>query len=60
MLGSQLKAIRRDLGMRRIDLANALGVRWQTIWAWEEGVKRITERTKGHVMMLLKAKRLDS
>lgn len=37
MTGKQLKKQRTERHMTQKDLAEALGVRWNTVWRWENG-----------------------
>jgi DNA-binding transcriptional regulator YiaG len=43
MTGKQLLSIRRKLGLTQKELANELGIHWNSLARWERGEVRITE-----------------
>ncbi len=43
MIGSELKALRRQLRLTQKELAEKIGVPWNTVARWEVGMRKIAE-----------------
>jgi DNA-binding transcriptional regulator YiaG len=52
MKGAELRRIRKRLGLTQVELADRMGVHWNTIARWERNVVRITEPSARLVRLL--------
>ncbi len=57
MTPDELKRLRKRLGMTQAQLAEALGVRLETVGRWEVGMRRISEPAARLVQRLVAERR---
>jgi len=59
MTGQELKALRQQMGLTQKELAEKLGVPWNTVARWEVGMRKIFEPVARLVHYLAKEVRAE-
>jgi len=59
MTGQELKDLRRQMGLTQKELAEKIGVPWNTVARWEVGMRRIFEPVARLVHYLAKEVRAE-
>ncbi len=59
MTGQELKTLRQQMGLTQKELAEKLGVPWNTVARWEVGMRRIFEPVARLVQYLAKEVRAE-
>lgn len=59
MTGQELKVLRQQMGLTQKELAEKLGVPWNTVARWEVGMRRIFEPVARLVQYLAKEVRAE-